>query len=331
VYNSSNELNSKPGVTYTYDNNGNTLTKVVGSNTTSFTWDFENRLSSVTLPGSGGTVSFKYDAFGRHIYKSSSSTTSIYMYDGDNLIEETNSVGTPVARYSQGLNIDEPLAVLRSSTTSYYQADGLGSVTSLTNSSGANAATYTYDSFGNLTNSTGTLTNPFRYTARESDAETGLYYYRARYYDSNVGRFISEDPIRFRAGINFFRYVRNRAVNFVDPTGNSPWTWGSNCVAFMYFYVKCADKGTACKLKLLQNAPSAVNPSDSGNGDLLGQLSNTRNGQGTGFEGCMNLAECMGKETDCQKMGKYGVQCGAWAIGMMGSLMPDPPPSLSKP
>jgi hypothetical protein len=85
------------------------------------------------LPGTGGTVSFKYDPIGRRIYKSSSSGTSIYTYDGDNLIEETNSSGAAVARYSQGFNIDEPLAMLRSSTTSYYQADGLGSLTSLSN------------------------------------------------------------------------------------------------------------------------------------------------------------------------------------------------------
>ena len=77
-------------------------------------------------------VSFKYDPFGRRIYKSSSSGTSVFAYDSDNLVEETNSAGTAVARYSQGLNIDEPLAMLRSSTTSYYEADGLGSVTSLT-------------------------------------------------------------------------------------------------------------------------------------------------------------------------------------------------------
>ena len=63
-----------------YDSNGNTLTKVVGSNTTSYAWDFENRLSSVTLPGTGGTVSFKYDPFGRRIYKSSSNGTSIFAY-----------------------------------------------------------------------------------------------------------------------------------------------------------------------------------------------------------------------------------------------------------
>src|SRR5207253_4470987 len=66
--NTSNELTSTPSTTYTYDSNGNTLTKVVGSNTTSYAWDFENRMSSVTLPGTGGTVSFKYDPFGRRIY-----------------------------------------------------------------------------------------------------------------------------------------------------------------------------------------------------------------------------------------------------------------------
>ena len=71
-------------------------------------------------------VSFKYNPFGRRIEKVSPTTTSVYAYDGDNLIEETNSVGAVVARYSDGLNIDEPLAMLRSSATSYYQADGAG-------------------------------------------------------------------------------------------------------------------------------------------------------------------------------------------------------------
>lgn len=74
--NSSNELTSTSNATYTYDYNGNTLTKLVGSNTTSYSWDFENRLTTVTLPGSGGTVSFKYDPFGRRIYKSSSRNSS---------------------------------------------------------------------------------------------------------------------------------------------------------------------------------------------------------------------------------------------------------------
>src|SRR6266513_1531924 len=177
------------------DSNGNTLTKVVGSNTTTYAWDFENRLTSVTLPGSGGTVSFKYDPFGRRIYKSSSAGTSIYAYERDNLIEETNSSGAAVARYEPTQNIDEPLAMLRSGATSYFHADGLGSVTSLSNAAGSIANTYTYDSFGKLTGSSGSLVNSFRYTARESDIETGLYYYRARYYDSSLGRFLLKDPL----------------------------------------------------------------------------------------------------------------------------------------
>jgi RHS repeat-associated protein len=221
--NSSNELTSTSSASYTYDNNGNTLTKVVGSNTTQYFWDYENRMSSVTLPGSGGTVSFKYDPFGRRIYKSSSSGTSVFAYDGDNLVEETNSSGTAIARYSQGLNIDEPLAMLRSSTTSFYQADGLGSITSLSNTTGSLAQTYTFDSFGNQTASSGSLTNPFQYTARESDPETGLYYYRARYYDPTAGRFLTEDPLEFGgSGPNFYTYVFNSAINLLDPTGLLP-------------------------------------------------------------------------------------------------------------
>jgi len=130
---------------------------VDSTGTTQYFWDFENRLKSVTLPGSGGTVTFKYDPFGRRTYKSSSGGTSVFAYDGDNLLEETNSSGTVVARYEDTQNIDEPLAMLRSSATSYYHADGLGSVTSLSNSSGSIANTYTYDSYGKLTASTGSL------------------------------------------------------------------------------------------------------------------------------------------------------------------------------
>jgi uncharacterized protein RhaS with RHS repeats len=111
----------------------------------------------------------------------------MFAYDGDNLIETVNSSGSVVARYVQTQNIDEPLAQLRSSTTSYHEADCLGSISSLTSSAGAVASTYTYDSFGNVTNSTGTLRSPFGYTAREFDPETSLYYYRARYYDPEAG------------------------------------------------------------------------------------------------------------------------------------------------
>ena len=169
--------------------NGNAVTKNDSTGITNYAWDFENRMTSVTLPGTGGTVTFRYDPFGRRIYKSSSGGTSIFAYDSDNLVEETNASGAVVARYSQGFNIDEPLAMLRSSSTSFYQADGLGSITSLSSAAGSLAQTYTFDSFGKQAASTGSLVNPFQYTGRESDTETGLYYYRARYYDSSTGRF----------------------------------------------------------------------------------------------------------------------------------------------
>ncbi|MFI5058373.1 MAG: RHS repeat domain-containing protein [Candidatus Acidiferrales bacterium] len=238
AYNSSNELTSKPSFAYTYDLNGNTLTSVTGSNTTTYTWDFENRMASATLPGTGGAVAFKYDPFGRRIQKSftqnSTTTTTNYLYDGANSIEEVDQNGAVLARYTRTQNIDEPLAELRSGTTSFYEADGLGSITSLSNGAGALANTYTYDSFGKLTASTGSLTNPFRYTGRESDTETGLYQYRARYYDSNVGRFASEDPIRFKAGTDFYQYSENNPVLMNDPLGLKACIWVGDVDLFSY-------------------------------------------------------------------------------------------------
>jgi RHS repeat-associated protein len=80
-----------------------------------------------------------------------------------------------------------------------------------------------YDSFGNIAASTGSLANPFQYTGRDYDPETGLRYYRARYYDSNVGRFISEDPIRFGGGsADFYSYAYNSPILYGDPLGLAP-------------------------------------------------------------------------------------------------------------
>jgi RHS repeat-associated protein len=109
--------------------------------------------------------------------------------------------------------------MLRSGATSYYHADGLGSLTSLSNSAGALAQTYTYDSFGKQTASSGSLTNPFQYTGREFDSETGLYFYRARYYDPSTGRFLSEDPLQHDGGNNFYVYVLNDPLNLTDAFG----------------------------------------------------------------------------------------------------------------
>jgi RHS repeat-associated protein len=147
---------------------------------------------------------------------------TVYLYDGPNdLIEEIDNSGNVLAKYTQTTNIDEPLSELRSGATSYYEQDGIDAVTSLTNPTGTVANSYTFDSYGKLTASTGTLANPFQYTGRELDGETGLYYYRARYYDSNTGRFISADPLEFGGGVNFYSYALNSPVNLRDPRGKS--------------------------------------------------------------------------------------------------------------
>ena len=139
-----------------------------------------------------------------------------------NLLEEVDNSGNVLTRYTDTFNLDEALSEIRSGTTSYYEADGIGSTTSLSSSAAALVNTYTYDSFGKLTASTGTLTNPFQFTGREFDPETGIYQYRARYYDQTLGRFLSEDPAGFDGGRTFYSYVRNNPELLIDPTGLSP-------------------------------------------------------------------------------------------------------------
>jgi YD repeat-containing protein len=107
-YNSSNEVTAAGTATYTYDDNGNTLTKTDATGTTTYNWDFENRLVSAQLPSSS-TVNFEYDPFGRRIEKG----TSVFVYDGANLIEESDTSGNTAARYAYGRGIDEPLAAYR--------------------------------------------------------------------------------------------------------------------------------------------------------------------------------------------------------------------------
>src|SRR5215472_917205 len=222
-YNSSNELTSDSAASFTYDNNGNTLSKTDSTGTRNYTWDFENRLASVVLPGSGGNVTLKYDPFGRRIQKSftqnSTTTTTNYVYDGANVIEELDGSGNKLGRYAQSVGVDAQLAETRSTTTSFYEQDGLGSITSLSSPTSTLSNTYTYDAFGNLIGSTGSTINPFQYTGRDFDSETGLRYYRARYYDPQIGRFISEDPVGFDGGINFYSYVANSPIGFMDQGG----------------------------------------------------------------------------------------------------------------
>jgi RHS repeat-associated protein len=211
---------SNPNEAYWYDPEGNRLTKTVGTTTSTYTYDYENRLTRVVKPGSS-TVSFEYDGLGRRVKKTVGATTTLFWYDGDNVLVETNGSGTEQARYTHGPGIDNILKVRRGSTSYYYHEDGLGSVVLITNSSQTATRWYRYDSWGKIVAQTGSSpANTFTYTGREWDSELGLYYYRARHNDPTVGRFLQEDPVGpLPTDTNLYPYVGSNPVNAIDPSG----------------------------------------------------------------------------------------------------------------
>ena len=114
---------------------------------------------------------------------------------------EYDQTGAVVTRYTHGPNIDEPLAMEKNGQMTYYHSDGLGSITALSNASGTIVQRYDYDTFGNVAVTLdGNIKQPFTFTGREYDSETGMYFYRARYYNPQVGRFVTKDPIGFAGG-----------------------------------------------------------------------------------------------------------------------------------
>src|SRR5262249_3309508 len=156
----------------------------------------------------------------RRIQKVSATGTTYFLHDGVDVIRELDAGGVSIAKYVHTKGIDQPLAINRGGAISFYEQSANGSVTSLTSSSGTISDTYEYGSFGNLTTSSGSTTSLLQYTGRELDVETGLYYYRARYYSATSGRFISEDPLRFGSGnVSFYPYADNNPINLIDPYG----------------------------------------------------------------------------------------------------------------
>ncbi len=219
-----NRLTSTSTATYLYNNNGNMISKSDASGTTQFAWDFENRLVQVVTP-SAGSASYKYDALGRRIQRTPSSGISTnFVYDGQDVVKDINSDGSTV-EYLNGPGIDNKIRQKGSSTstTYYFSQDHLGSPTALTGTTGKLVERITYDAYGNSAGSTRTR---YGFTGRERDLLTGLLYYRARFYDPQLGRFISEDPIGLAGGINSFAYVGNNPVLYRDPSGLCPQDTG---------------------------------------------------------------------------------------------------------
>jgi RHS repeat-associated protein len=215
TYNNANQLTQWGAGNLTYDANGN----LTGDGVNTYTWDARNRLVSMS---GGTTASFQYDAFGNRVRKTVGGTTTDYLFDGDNAVQELSG-GTPTANVLTGLWSDEVFTRNETSGTQTFLADALGSTLALTDAAGAVQTQYTYEPFGKSAATGAASNNVSQYTGRENDG-TGLYYYRARYYSAGLQRFVSEDPLEFGAGdTNLYAYVYNSPTNYTDPTGRNPW------------------------------------------------------------------------------------------------------------
>ncbi len=212
-------------VVYTYDKNGN----LIGSQNPNATdaskfyaYDFENRLNHY---GGGFSVpafaDYTYNGLGERTSKTlASQQPTSYYYDLSELILEKK--GTALTTYVHGPTTDELLVDSRGYS---YHTDGQGSVMALTDNNGLKANTYSYSAFGLTKSQTGTVVNSWQYTGRQFDSETGLYFNRNRYYNPWIGRFMTQDPIGIRGGVNLYGYVQNSPVNLIDPSG---LTWETN-------------------------------------------------------------------------------------------------------
>ncbi len=210
-----NRLVSAGAVSFGYDDEGQ-LTSGYG---TSYTFDDAHRLTAI-----GSSYGFTYNGVGDRIRVVRNGVETRYIYDASgNLIAEADANNVIQKYYIYGAGL---LAMVTASNDLYcYHFDATGNTVALTNGAGAVVNKYAYTPFGTLSgNSIENIYQPFKFVGQYGvmAEPNGLYYMRARYYDPNVGRFISEDPIGFDGGdVNLFAYVGNNPIIGIDPTGLS--------------------------------------------------------------------------------------------------------------
>jgi len=233
-----NRMTSDGTYNFTYDDEGNRLTRtrISDSSLTEYTWDHRNRLTKVVERASGAgqpitkQTDYKYDVFDRRISKSvdadgaggGSGIVSRFVYFADNIALQFDGSNNLTHRYLHGPAVDQILADENASNSILWPlTDNLGTVRDLVNDAGAIQNHLKYDSFGQITaESNAAVDHIYAFTGRDRDDETSFYYYRARYYDAVNAKFISQDLLGFAAGdTNLSRYVGNNGVNWIDPFG----------------------------------------------------------------------------------------------------------------
>jgi RHS repeat-associated protein len=243
VTGSGNRLLTDGTYAYQYDDEGNMIrrTEVASGDYRVFVWDHRNRLTAVNDFRNDNVALkasiYSYDAKDRRVSKSvdadlvdaTDAAFAYFVYDNEDVILDFIDTDGPAGsgsavevfqRYLHGSRIDEVLAQESLSLGNHWMlTDHLGSIRALARNQGDIAATLTYDSFGNRI-AGGPIESRFGYTGREFDSDTGLQYSRARYYSSELGQFISEDPVGFLGHQQNLRgYVGNEPISHADPGG----------------------------------------------------------------------------------------------------------------
>lgn len=223
-------------VKYQYDLNGNIESQKTGLldpatediaspvQVRRFGFDIRDKLSGVDLAG-GGKASFDYDFNGMRTKKITPSEETRYLYDGTSVLMEYNGATLNTAlKYnyaSELLSVVEAGHVRRSN---YYLFDSLGSTSELLDDAGTVMSAYMYDPWGKIRLEAGSSPNPRKFTGHYYDLETGLHYFGARYYDDNIGRFISQDPymgeMNNPPSLHRYMYAHGNPTYYTDPTGN---------------------------------------------------------------------------------------------------------------
>ncbi|MBD9604916.1 RHS repeat-associated protein [Pseudomonas sp. PvR086] len=214
---------------YDYDAFGNLIRERRGTAqklVTEYRYDCQHRLVGVTLPD-GSCASYRYDAFGRRIAKTVDGQTTEFFWQGDQVVAESSKEHYRSYVYEPG-NF-RPLAMLdgkgpKKACPFYYQLDHLGTPQELTDFGGEIVWSAKYNAYGKLTHQAlgggEQLEQPLRFQGQYFDAESGLHYNRHRYYDPEVGRYLTPDPIKLAGGLNQYQYTPN-PTGWVDPLGLS--------------------------------------------------------------------------------------------------------------